>query len=120
MAPVRIKRIYDPVEDSDGFRVLVDRVWPRGLSRQKAAIDLWAKDVAPSTDLRRWFNHDPARWEEFQRRYRAELNRRSAELRALLDQCGARPLTLLFAARDTHRNQAVVLRDVLVDLKGQL
>ena len=116
MRRIRIKRIYDPAEDSDGFRVLVDRVWPRGISREKAAIELWAKDLAPSTELRRWFNHDPARWEEFRRRYRAELDQRSGDLRALLAECRDRPLTLLFAARDVDHNQAVVLRDVLHDL----
>ena len=108
-----IKRIYDPPADDDGCRVLVDRLWPRGMPRENAAIDLWLKDVAPSAALRQWFGHDPARWAEFKRRYRAELdgNPVLGELRALLEH--GRPVTLLFGAKDLDHNNAVVLRDYL-------
>jgi len=113
MRRIRIKRIYDEAAGDDGFRVLVDRIWPRGVSRDDAAIDHWAKDIAPSPALRKWFGHDPARWDGFQKRYREELKARDAALRDLIRQCGARPMTLLFAARDREHNQAVVLKDVL-------
>lgn len=113
MTRVAIKRIYDRPEPRDGFRVLVDRVWPRGISKQKAAIDHWAKDVAPSNELRKWFGHDPARWNEFKHRYRAELDKEADRLHALVEMAGGKPLTLVFSAKDTDHNQAVVLRDVL-------
>ena len=112
MGRIAIKRIYEPVAD-DGFRVLVDRVWPRGLSKERAAIDDWAREIAPSTELRKWFNHDPAKWEAFQERYRKELQEKSSELQDLLQKCGSRPMTLLFGARDTEHNQAIVLKEVL-------
>ena len=80
MEHIQIKRVYEPPAKTDGFRVLVDRVWPRGLSKSDAAVDLWMKDVAPSTELRKWFNHEPARWKVFQEKYRAELRQRSSEL----------------------------------------
>jgi len=112
MGRIAIKRIYEPVED-DGFRVLVDRVWPRGLSRERAAVDYWAREIAPSTALRRWFNHDPAKWEAFRERYREELQGKSSELHDLTQKSGRRTMTLLFAAKDTEHNQAVVLKDVL-------
>jgi len=96
--------------------VLVDRIWPRGLSKQRAAVLSWAKDVAPSEELRRWFNHDPARWEEFCHRYREELDGRQPALEDLLAPSRGRPLTLLFAARDTAHNQAVVLKEVLEEI----
>jgi uncharacterized protein YeaO (DUF488 family) len=110
MSEVRVKRAYDPPAPDDGLRVLVDRLWPRGLKRQKAKIDLWLKDVAPSTELRRWFGHDPARWAEFQDRYRAELAGNAAlrELLGIVKQ--RRRVTLLFGARDVEHNDAVVLR----------
>ncbi|MDI6910662.1 DUF488 domain-containing protein [Nocardioides sp.] len=116
MAPksaVRIKRVYDDPAKADGHRVLVDRVWPRGLSKADAAYDEWLKDVGPSTDLRRWFGHDPERFTEFAERYRAELDGSDAlaRLRAIRDE--HRVVTLLFGARDTEHNQAVVLRDLL-------
>lgn len=113
MATIRIKRVYEPIEPEDGFRVLVDRLWPRGVSKEKAKIDLWARDVAPSTELRRWFGHDPAKWDEFRKCYEKELAASAAldELRATI-----RPhkrMTLLYSARSTELNQAVVLRDFL-------
>jgi len=112
VSELRIKRAYDPPAPEDGVRVLVDRLWPRGLKRDGARIDLWLKDVAPSAELRRWFGHDPAKWPGFQDRYRAELAGNPAldELRALLRQ--GKRVTLLFAARDTERNNAAVLHAV--------
>jgi uncharacterized protein YeaO (DUF488 family) len=112
-AHVQVRRVYDPPEAKDGQRVLVDRLWPRGISKDRADLDRWCKDVAPSTDLRTWFHHDPDRFEEFERRYRAELvgNPEVPELAAL--GAGDRRLTLVYAARDTEHNQALVLRDVL-------
>jgi uncharacterized protein YeaO (DUF488 family) len=106
--PLQTKRIYAPKAASDGQRVLVDRIWPRGVSKAAAALDLWLKDVAPSTDLRKWFAHRPDRWGEFQRRYFLELQTSPAitQLRALT-QVG--PVTLLYAARDTDHNEAVAL-----------
>ena len=115
---VRLKRAYDLPALEDGLRVLVDRLWPRGLKRDAAAVDLWLKSVAPSNELRRWFGHDPARWLEFRDRYRAELARNpmaTAELRALIEQ--GKRVTLLFGARDAVRNNAVVLREAV--LEGQ-
>jgi uncharacterized protein YeaO (DUF488 family) len=110
---VRLKRAYLPPSPEDGVRVLVDRLWPRGVRKADAAIDRWLKEIAPSTDLRRWFGHDPRRWDEFRRRYRAELSRNADllnELRALVRKGR---LTLVYAARDEDHNEAVVLRDVL-------
>jgi uncharacterized protein YeaO (DUF488 family) len=111
---VFIKRVYDPPGPADGRRVLVDRLWPRGLKKQAAQIDLWLKTVAPSTELRRWFGHDPARWPEFRKRYRAELadNPALEELRRLARQGR---VTLLYAARDPNHNNAVVLRELLLE-----
>ncbi|HEY8030975.1 MAG TPA: DUF488 family protein [Methylocella sp.] len=113
MARVQIKRIYDAPEKSDGVRVLVDRLWPRGVSKKKASLDLWMKELAPSTELRKWFNHDPERWVGFRQRYRHELRKHGNELAALKAQAAKRRVTLLFGARDTLHNEAVVLRDAL-------
>ncbi len=111
---IAIKRIYEPAQKEDGARILVDRVWPRGLSKDAAAVDHWARDLAPSTALRKWFGHDPAKWDEFQRRYREELEDRASELNELIDAHGDGPMTLLFGAKDVEHNQAVVLKDVLL------
>lgn len=112
---IEIKRAYEPPAAEDGQRVLVDRLWPRGISKARIQIDAWIRDVAPSTELRKWFNHDPARWEEFQRRYREELQapERAALLDDLATRARERPVTLLYGARDTEHNEAVVLRDLL-------
>ncbi len=111
--PVRVKRVYEPPDPRDGTRVLIDRLWPRGISSDEAAADLWLKDAAPSDALRRWFGHDPVRWASFRRKYRAELAER-AEILRLLDELRRRgPVTLLFGARDTEHNNAVVLSEVL-------
>lgn len=113
MGTVQLKRVYEPRATSDGYRVLVDRLWPRGVSRAEAGIDEWAKDVAPSTELRTWFGHDPAKFAEFTRRYRSELAG-SAALAALRQTCAEHDVvTLLFAARDVEHNEAVVLQGLL-------
>lgn len=112
---IRIKRAYEPASSADGIRVLVDRLWPRGLKKADAHVAQWLKDVAPSNELRKWFGHDPARWEEFRRRYEVELASKSdllGELRELAKKNG--PLTLVYSAHDEAHNQAVVLRDRLL------
>lgn len=110
---VRVKRVYETPSASDGRRILVDRLWPRGLSKQDAAVDEWMKEIAPSTDLRRWFAHDPGRWKEFQRRYRRDL-REQGDLVDALVQVGSRGVvTLLFGARDPVHNDAMVLVSVV-------
>lgn len=110
---IRVKRVHDPVEPGDGQRILVDRLWPRGLRKAEAGVDLWLREVAPSRTLRKWFHHDPARWDDFAARYRGELAEGAEALQPLLDAVRAGPVTLLFAARDRRHNHAVVLRDVL-------
>jgi uncharacterized protein YeaO (DUF488 family) len=114
MGRVQVKRIYEPVARSDGFRVLVDRLWPRGVTKERAALDLWMKEIAPSTELRRWFGHDPKRWREFKARYRAELHEHESELAQLRSRARKGTMTLLFGARDAEYNEAVVLKEVLV------
>jgi uncharacterized protein YeaO (DUF488 family) len=110
---IRLKRAYEPATPEDGVRILVDRLWPRGLRKSDAAIERWLKDIAPSAELRRWFGHDPERWDEFQKRYRAELSHHADLLDELRAIARKGRLTLVYAARDEERNQAVVLRDVL-------
>jgi uncharacterized protein YeaO (DUF488 family) len=114
---IRLKRAYEKPSRDDGFRVLVERLWPRGVSKEEAALDLWLKDVAPSTGLRKWFGHDPARWKEFQRRYRAELRDRKDALKLLREKNREGTLTLVYAARDEEHNGAVVLKKVLESRK---
>lgn len=113
MPQVRVRRIYDSPGPDDGFRVLVDRLWPRGLSRDAARIDLWLKDVAPSHALRQWFSHDPGRWPEFRSRYFAELDQHPESISLLRDRLKAGNVTLLYAARDREHNQAVALAEFL-------
>ena len=112
---LRVRRVYKPPDESDGVRVLVDRLWPRGLSRESAQIDLWLKEIAPSDALRRRFHGDPAGWEDFKTAYYAELEREPAQsaVRDLLDRLSREPGTLLFAARDETRNNAVALKEWL-------
>jgi len=110
---VRLKRAYEPPSPGDGVRVLVDRLWPRGLRKADAAIDRWLKELAPSAELRRWFGHDPDRWDEFRRRYRSELSAHTDLLDELRTLARTGPLTLVYAARDERHNDAVVLREVL-------
>jgi uncharacterized protein YeaO (DUF488 family) len=111
---VRVKRAYRPAAAADGTRILVDRLWPRGVRKSAAAIDRWAKDVAPSTALRKWFAHDPARWPEFRGRYAAELHHHRDELAELRALARRKRVTLVFAAHDERHNHAVVLRRVLL------
>jgi uncharacterized protein YeaO (DUF488 family) len=110
---IRIKRVYEPAAKSDGARVLVDRVWPRGITKEKAALDLWLKDIAPSTALRKWFGHDPARWDEFRKRYGKELDGNGEAIGRLQDMIAKGPVTLLYGAHDAEHNQAVALADYL-------
>jgi uncharacterized protein YeaO (DUF488 family) len=115
---IRIKRVYERPGDDDGLRVLVDRLWPRGLSRQRARVDRWLKELAPSDELRKWFGHDPARWQAFRRRYTGEL-RAPAARAAMAELSGAAAagnITLLYAARDEAHNNALVLREALAGL----
>lgn len=113
MANIRIKRIYESPSRDDGVRVLVDRLWPRGVSKQDTKLTLWHKEIAPSAELRKWFAHDPERWEEFRRKYRAELKENAEEVERLRSVLGGGKATLLYGAKDEVHNQAVVLADYL-------
>lgn len=108
-----IKRVYAAPALEDGIRILVDRLWPRGLSKEKAALNEWAKDIAPSNELRNWFHHDPDKWEEFQQRYKQELRQNSKEVERIRQLMGHKDVTLLYGAHDEIHNQAVVLQHVL-------
>lgn len=111
---IKLKRIYEPYSKDDGYRVLVDRLWPRGESKEKAHLDLWLKEIAPSTELRKWFGHDPNKWEEFEKRYKKELESKPElfkQLKALLNK--HKQVTLLYGARDIEHNDAVVLVKLL-------
>ncbi len=110
---VRTKRIYEPPDRGDGHRVLIDHVWPRGVTRERARLDEWARELAPSDELRRWFAHDPARFEEFRTRYRDELDAQRERLAELRRRAKAGPVTILYAARDREHNNAVVLAQLL-------
>jgi uncharacterized protein YeaO (DUF488 family) len=110
---IKVKRVYEPASRTDGTRILVDRLWPRGLSKEDAAIDHWCKELAPSTALRQWFGHEPERWEEFRRRYKAELAEAPGALTELRGFARKGPITLLFAAHDELRNNAVVVHELL-------
>ena len=111
---VKLKRAYDRPTSDDGVRILVDRLWPRGVRKVDAAIDHWMKDIAPSAALRQWFGHDPVRWQEFRRRYRRELNEHEKEIGELRGLARHGPITLVYAARDQAHNEAVVLRDLVL------
>lgn len=111
--PVRVKRVYEPPSAADGTRVLVDRLWPRGLTRQDVSADLWLREAAPSPRLRRWFGHDARRWREFTRKYRGELERQPGVLELLDDLRRRAPVTLIFGARDAAHSHAVVLQELL-------
>jgi uncharacterized protein YeaO (DUF488 family) len=110
---VQLKRAYEQAEPSDGHRVLVDRIWPRGVTREQARLDEWARELAPSAELRRWFGHDPARFEEFRRRYSEELATHEGKLRELRRRAREGTLTLVYGARDREHNDAVVLIEIL-------
>jgi uncharacterized protein YeaO (DUF488 family) len=115
---IRLKRVYEPPSPEDGVRVLVDRLWPRGLRKADAAIDRWMKDIAPSTELRQWFGHDPERWQEFRRRYARELRQHATTIDELHELAQHKTVTLVFGARDEEHNDAVALREVLLRPHG--
>ena len=106
---IRIKRVYEKPEKEDGFRILVDRLWPRGLTKEKADVDLWLKDIAPSTELRKWFGHDVAKWEEFQKHYLTELHDKSEQITIIKDKLTKGAVTLVYGAKDELHNEAQVL-----------
>jgi len=110
---VKIKRVYAPPDKNDGTRILVDRLWPRGLTKEKAQVDLWFKEVAPSTELRKWFSHDPEKWTEFQVRYKAELKNHHEQLELLKKEGAKGTVTLLYGTKDEQHNEAVVLQQLL-------
>jgi uncharacterized protein YeaO (DUF488 family) len=110
---IRIKRVYEAPSSGDGLRILVDRLWPRGLTKERASVDLWLKDVAPSTELRKWFGHDPAKWKEFQARYRKELAEKKGPVQLLRDKSHGRTVTLVYGARYEEYNEALVLKEIL-------
>ena len=110
---IHLKRVYEEPSSNDGVRVLVERLWPRGLTKERAAVDLWLKDVAPSPELRKWFGHDPARWEQFRERYRRELREKKDAVRLLKQKAKEGTVTLVYAARDEEHNGALVLKRVL-------
>jgi uncharacterized protein YeaO (DUF488 family) len=112
---VSIKRAYDPPAAKDGVRILVDRLWPRGVSKESLRLDMWLKDVAPSAELRKWFGHDPQRWTEFERRYVNELKQNAAAWQPLLEAARKHHVTLIFGAKDAEHNNAVVLSSFLKD-----
>ncbi len=115
VADIRTKRVYDPPDKDDGTRVLVDRLWPRGVRKENAALTLWLKEIAPTSELRKWFGHDPARWTEFSRRYRAELAHNDEAVARLADLSKLGPVTLLYAAHDAAHNHALMLAGYLRD-----
>lgn len=108
---IRIKRVYEQPDKHDGRRILVDRLWPRGLTKEKASVDLWLKDIAPSTALRKWFGHDPDKWEAFKERYLAELKNNSEPIRLLKQELDKGVVTLVYGAKDKEHNEAVVIQE---------
>lgn len=120
MGKILVKRIYEPAGTSDGFCVLVDRIWPRGIAKADAKLHLWLRDIGPSTALRTWFNHDPTRWTEFQRRYHAELEQQSTVLATITTQAKTSPVTLVYSAKDEQHNQAVALRSFLLKREAKI
>lgn len=113
---IQSKRVYSPVEKDDGIRLLVDRVWPRGMTKERVKADLWLKDVAPSTDLRKWFNHDRSKWEKFKSRYFSELDVKPQMIKQILELAAKGRVTLLFSAHDEQCNQAVALKEYLITM----
>jgi len=110
---IEIKRVYEEPGPADGMRILVDRLWPQGLSKERARVDIWLKDIAPTTELRKWFSHDPDKWDEFQIRYRQELKSKADLLAVLKEKAAKGPVTLLYGAKDEVHNEAVVLQALL-------
>jgi uncharacterized protein YeaO (DUF488 family) len=115
----KLKRAYEKASRTDGFRVLVERLWPRGVTKVQARLDLWLKDVAPSTELRKWFNHDPAKWKDFQARYAAELKGKTEPLRLLKEKSKQGDVTLIYAAKDEDHNGALALKQLLERKRGR-
>ena len=115
---IKLKRVYEQAKPSDGFRVLVDRLWPRGISKEEAHIDEWLRKIAPSTELRKWFGHDPEKWPVFQRRYRAELKDKIQPLEKLLADAAGKDITLVYASREQEYNNVMVLKEVLKSLQA--
>ncbi len=115
---IKLKRVYEKPSRTDGLRVLVDRLWPRGLSKERADVDLWLKEVAPSTELRKWFGHDPDKWKEFQSRYRKELRANKDAVQLLKEKAAKQIVTIVYGARDEQHNDAVVLKKVLEGRKS--
>lgn len=113
MNEIKIKRVYETPDKNDGVRILVDRLWPRGLTKQKAKIDIWFKEIAPSDSLRKWFAHDPKRWQEFKKKYQRELLPKKDFLKEIQNKASRQKITLIYAARDTQYNNAVVLKEYL-------
>ena len=110
---LKLKRVYDPYAKADGMRVLVDRLWPRGMKKEEAGVDLWLKEIAPSDALRKWFSHDPDKWQEFKKRYKKELEDGQDVIEDLKKAAQKETVTLLYAAKDTERNNAVVLKEII-------
>lgn len=108
---IKIKRVYEPPDKDDGMRILVDRLWPRGLTKEKASVNLWLKDIAPSTELRKWFGHDPSKWEEFKKRYLGELKDNREQIRLLKQEVEKGVVTLVYGAKDEAHNEALVLQE---------
>ena len=110
---IKLKRVYEKPTKEDGLRVLVERLWPRGFTKERASVDLWLKDIAPSTELRKWFGHDPAKWEQFCKRYRVELEQRKEAVNLLKQKSEEGTITLVYAARDEKHNSAIALKEIL-------
>ena len=117
---LKIKRVYEKPQKEDGTRVLVDRLWPRGLTKEKAAVNLWLKEIAPSTALRKWFGHDPGKWTAFQKRYRQEIKKNKEQVAILNEQLMKGNVTLVYGAKDEEHNEALVLRDWLQPKSSEL
>ena len=113
MEAIKIKRIYETSEDSDGFRILVDRLWPRGIKKEQAKVDLWLKEIAPSDSLRKWFHHEPEKWMEFKQRYLTELKEKKDYVETIIAKLKKSPITLLYSAKDQLHNNALVLKEYL-------
>lgn len=110
---IQIKRVYEPSQGSDGKRILIDRLWPRGLTKEKANVNLWLKDIAPTTELRKWFGHDPAKWNAFKKRYHEELKKNNEAVSKLVEMLNKGKVTLVYGAKDEEHNDAVVLKEYL-------
>ena len=110
---IQLKRVYEEPDETDGKRILIDRLWPRGLTKEKARIEIWLKDIAPSTELRTWFGHDPSKWDDFKKRYKNELKNNSETVSKLIEQMAQGKVTLVYSAKDKEHNDAVVLAEYL-------